>query len=214
MVYQKAPFLFPDSERSQSWHREINRMAQEPNRNQEKSEPLEPFFRASKRGWKIVAARKLSKRVEKILDNFWRFLTFFALRGKMSKSVEKYFDTFWRFYFRQLFGRFENCPKSVEKVFWHFLTIFGVFWRGPFALAPFAVCWVFPGPRNQKRSRNCRNRFSGTEPKGPGRTKILRQQFSLPRGPCKTLWWLAAKIDSPLSRGTFGLAITLAQIVS
>ena len=35
-----------------------------------------------------------------------------------------------------------------------------------------------------------------------------------PRGPCETDWCLAAKIVSPLSRGNFWLAITLAQIVS
>ena len=36
----------------------------------------------------------------------------------------------------------------------------------------------------------------------------------LPRGPCETDWCLAAKIVSPLSRGNFWLATTLAQIVS
>ena len=33
----------------------------------------------------------------------------------------------------------------------------------------------------------------------------------LPRGPCETPWCLAAKIDSPLSRDNFWLAITLAH---
>ena len=36
----------------------------------------------------------------------------------------------------------------------------------------------------------------------------------LPRGPCEASWCLAAKIDSPLSRGNFWLSTTLAQIVS
>ena len=35
-----------------------------------------------------------------------------------------------------------------------------------------------------------------------------------PRGPCEASWCLAAKIDSPLSRGNFWLAITLTEIAS
>ena len=37
---------------------------------------------------------------------------------------------------------------------------------------------------------------------------------ALPRGPCEASWCLAAKIDLPLSRGNFWLAIALAQIDS
>ena len=43
---------------------------------------------------------KLSKSVENIFDDFWRFLTFFALREKyrkVSKIFLTLFDDFWRF---------------------------------------------------------------------------------------------------------------------
>ena len=60
-----------------------------------------------KRGQKTGAAQTLSKNVHSIFDTFWKFLTFFALR--------------------------ENCRKVLRKYFWHFLTIFDVF----FAVAPF-----------------------------------------------------------------------------
>ena len=53
-----------------------------------------------KRGRKTGAARKLSKSVEKNVDTFWRFLTFFALREKrrkVSKIFLTLFDDFWRF---------------------------------------------------------------------------------------------------------------------
>ena len=41
-----------------------------------------------------------------------------------------------------------------------------------------------------------------------------RGKIRTPRGPCETSWCLAAKIDSPLSRGNFWLSITLTRIVS
>ena len=52
---------------------------------------------------------------------------------KLSKSVSTLFDDFL------------PCAKIVEKrqqTFWHFLTIFDVFWRGPFPPAPFAIRWI------------------------------------------------------------------------
>ena len=55
--------------------------------------------------------RKLSKSVKNIFDAFWWFLTFFSLREKCRK-VSKFFS-----------------------------TIFEDLRRGPFPLAPFAVCW-------------------------------------------------------------------------
>ena len=54
---------------------------------------------------------------------------------KCRKNSLTLFDDFWRVL---------PCAKIVEKcrkTFWHFLTIFDVFWRGPFPPAPFAIRW-------------------------------------------------------------------------
>ena len=55
---------------------------------------------------------------------------------KVSTIFLRLFDDFWLF-----FPCAKNLSRSVKKYFWHFLTIFDVFWRGPFPLAPFAVRW-------------------------------------------------------------------------
>ena len=63
-----------------------------------------------KRGRKIGAARKWSKKCRKI------YLTIFDVLGtvqQLSKSVENIFDTFWRFL---------PCAKNVENYFWQLLT--------------------------------------------------------------------------------------------
>ena len=64
------------------------------------------------KGRKTGAARKLSKSVENIFDtDFWRF---FALCEKMSKSVEKLLDNFWRFLTFFWRGPFPLAPFAIR----------------------------------------------------------------------------------------------------
>ena len=123
----------------------------------------------------------LSEPPKKRLEHWCRTKT-------LSKIFLTLFDDVWRCL---------SCTKNIEKcrkMFWNFLTIFDVFWRGPFPRAPFAVRWSWwrKTAQNRKRARFCTQSCSKV-----GQLLANSSPTSHPKGNCRSLPWGGPLLVAP-----------------